>query len=50
MAIHFHSNQLNAVAELVCATLGMKIAIRVNTMSRIKQIFTQQIFVERVNS
>ncbi|CAG7720553.1 unnamed protein product [Allacma fusca] len=48
MAIHFHSNQLNAISDLVCTTLGMKIPIRINTMTRIKQIFTQEIFTEQV--
>lgn len=50
MAIHFHSNQLSAISDLVCTTLGMKIAIRVNTMARIKQIFIQDIFTEQVSS
>ena len=50
MAIHFHSNQLNAISDLVCTTLGMKIPIRMNTMNRIKQIFTQDIFTEQVIS
>jgi integrator complex subunit 2 len=50
MAIHFHSNQLSAISDLVCATLGMKIAIRVNTMTRIKQIFVQEIFTEQVGA
>ncbi|KAJ8981979.1 hypothetical protein NQ317_002153 [Molorchus minor] len=41
MAIHFHSNQLSAICDLVCATLGMKIAIRHNNMTKMKQVFTQ---------
>lgn len=48
MAIHFHSNQLSAICDLVCATLGMKITIRHNNMTRMKQIFTQEIFTEQV--
>ncbi|XP_015518272.1 integrator complex subunit 2 isoform X1 [Neodiprion virginianus] len=48
MAIHFHSNQLSAICELVCATLGMKIPIRPNNLTRMKQIFTQEIFTEQV--
>ncbi|CAH0551787.1 unnamed protein product [Brassicogethes aeneus] len=48
MAIHFHSNQLSAICDLVCATLGMKIAIRHNNMTRMKQVFTQDIFTEQV--
>ncbi|XP_071448160.1 integrator complex subunit 2 [Hetaerina americana] len=48
MAIHFHSNQLSAICDLVCATLGMKISIRPNNMTRMKAIFTQEIFTEQV--
>lgn len=48
MAIHFHSNQLTNIGELVCSTLGMKIPMRPNNTSRMKQIFTQEIFTEQV--
>ncbi|BES96047.1 integrator complex subunit [Nesidiocoris tenuis] len=48
MAIHFHSNQLSAICELVCSTLGMKVPIRHNTMTRMKHVFTQEIFTEQV--
>ena len=48
MAIHFHSNQLNAISELVCQTLGMKIVIRSNNIAKIKTIFTQEIFTDQV--
>ncbi|XP_068086623.1 integrator complex subunit 2 [Anabrus simplex] len=48
MAIHFHSQQLSAICELVCSTLGMKVPIRPNNMTRMKQIFTQEIFTEQV--
>ena len=49
MAIHFHSNQLNAIGDLVSQTLGMKIVIRSNTMSKkISHIFTLEIFNEQV--
>ncbi|XP_077292216.1 integrator complex subunit 2 [Arctopsyche grandis] len=48
MAIHFHSNQLSAICDLVCSTLGMKVPIRPNNMTRIKTIFTQDIFTEQV--
>jgi integrator complex subunit 2 len=48
MAIHFHSHQLNPICDLVCQTLGMKIIIRTNGMSRMKAIFTQEIFTEQV--
>ncbi|QQP42110.1 Integrator complex subunit 2, partial [Caligus rogercresseyi] len=48
MAIHFHSQQFSAVSELACTTLGMKIPIRNNNMTRIKHIFTQEVFTENV--
>ncbi|XP_022906481.1 integrator complex subunit 2 [Onthophagus taurus] len=48
MAIHFHSNQLSAICDLVCSTLGMKIPIRHNNMNKMKQVFTQEIFTEQV--
>ncbi|KAK0165379.1 hypothetical protein PV328_003895 [Microctonus aethiopoides] len=48
MAIHFHSNQLSAICDLVCATLGMKVPIRPNNLTRMKQIFMQEIFTEQV--
>lgn len=48
MAIHFHSNQFANITELVCSTLGMKILMRQNNTSRMKQIFTQEIFTEQV--
>lgn len=48
MAIHFHSNQVPAICELVCSTLGMKIPLRQNNTTRMKQIFTQEIFTEQV--
>lgn len=48
MAIHFHSNQFTNISELVCSTLGMKIQMRQNNTSRMKQIFTQEIFTEQV--
>lgn len=48
MAIHFHSNQVSAICELVCSTLGMKIPLRQNNTVRMKQIFTQEIFTEQV--
>ncbi|XP_063992438.1 integrator complex subunit 2 isoform X2 [Diachasmimorpha longicaudata] len=48
MAIHFHSNQLSAICDLVCSTLGMKIPIRPNNLTRMKQIFMQDIFTEQI--
>lgn len=48
LAIHFHSNQISAIGELVCSTLAMKIPIRPNSTNRIKQVFTQDLFTEQV--
>lgn len=48
MAIHFHSSQLSAICELVCSTLGMKVPIRHNNMTRMKHVFTHDIFTEQV--
>ncbi|XP_026287192.1 integrator complex subunit 2 [Frankliniella occidentalis] len=48
MAIHFHSNQLSAIIDLVCSTLGMKVLSRSNNMSKIKHLFTQDVFTEQV--
>ncbi|XP_035780824.1 LOW QUALITY PROTEIN: integrator complex subunit 2-like [Anopheles albimanus] len=48
MAIHFHSNQLTHICELACATLGMKLSLRPTTTTRIKHIFTHEIFTEQV--
>ncbi len=41
MAIHFHSHQLAPVGDLVCQTLGMKVPVRQNNLTRMKAIFTQ---------
>ena len=48
MAIHFHSGQLSAVCDLVCSTLGMRLAIRPHSMARMKHAFTQDVFTEQV--
>lgn len=48
IAIHFHGNQVAPIAELVCSTLGMKIPIRQNSLSKMKNIFTQELFTDQV--
>lgn len=52
MAIHFHLQQLSAIIDLVSAALGMKVVItsttRANNLSRIKYIFTHDVFTEQV--
>ncbi|KAK4288012.1 hypothetical protein Pmani_030992 [Petrolisthes manimaculis] len=48
MAIHFHVQQLSAIIELVSAALGMKVITRATNLSRIKYIFTHDVFTEQV--
>ncbi|XP_037543533.1 integrator complex subunit 2 [Nematolebias whitei] len=48
VAMYFHSNQLSSIIELVCSTLGMKIAIKPSSLNKMKTIFTQEIFTEQV--
>ncbi|XP_076108239.1 integrator complex subunit 2-like [Mytilus galloprovincialis] len=48
IAIHFHSNNTTAIGELVSSTLGMKAPVKGNALSRLRQIFTQEIFKEQV--
>ncbi|KAJ3589301.1 hypothetical protein NHX12_010146 [Muraenolepis orangiensis] len=48
VAMYFHSNQLSCIIELVCSTLGMKIAIKPSSLSKMKTIFTQEIFTEQL--
>ncbi|KAJ6216151.1 hypothetical protein RDWZM_007308 [Blomia tropicalis] len=47
IAIHFHSNQMSAIGELISTTIGIKLPIRINDLNRIKNIFTQEIFTEQ---
>lgn len=49
MAIHFHSSQLTWICDHMCNTLGMRISIRQSTMTKMKQIFTQDVFPEQVS-
>lgn len=44
-AIHFHSNNLEAITDLVSSTLGMR--VRPGALTRIKTIFTQDLFPEK---
>ncbi|ESP00955.1 hypothetical protein LOTGIDRAFT_172882, partial [Lottia gigantea] len=48
IALHFHNNQTSSISELVCNTLGMKCQVKANALSRIRHIFTQEIFTEQV--
>ncbi|OXB64891.1 hypothetical protein ASZ78_009772 [Callipepla squamata] len=50
VAMYFHSNQLSAIIDLVCSTLGMKIVIKPSSLSRMKTIFTQEIFTEQAEN
>ena len=46
IAIHFHNNTLEPVVDLICDTLGIK--LRPSSLTKIKILFTQQVFSERV--
>ncbi|XP_038059414.1 integrator complex subunit 2-like [Patiria miniata] len=48
MASHFHANQVHAIIDLVCSTLGMKIPIRPNSLARLRLMFMQEVFTEQV--
>ena len=49
IAIHFHSNQGNAISDLISTTLGMKTVVKTSTHSRMKIIFTTKVFTEQVS-
>ncbi|XP_023344126.1 integrator complex subunit 2 [Eurytemora carolleeae] len=46
IAINFHAGQLSSIVDLICQTLGMKMTVRTTNMTRIKQIFINDIFPE----
>ncbi|XP_073258081.1 integrator complex subunit 2-like [Porites lutea] len=46
IAIHFHASQVDAITELVCSVLGMN--IRLGSLTRMKTLFTEEIFPEKV--
>lgn len=48
IAIHFHSNNMTAIGDLVYLTLGLKNLVKANALARIRQIFTYEIFTEQV--
>ncbi|PVD31271.1 hypothetical protein C0Q70_06683 [Pomacea canaliculata] len=48
VALHFHSNQVSAILDLVCNTLGMKSIVKASSLTRLRHIFTQLIFTEQV--
>lgn len=48
MAIHLHSDQRHAVAQLACSTLGMRIKVPTSSLTRMRQIFTEEVFTTQV--
>lgn len=46
IAIHFHGHSLEPIVDLVCSTLGIK--LRPGSLTKIKILFTQQVFQEKV--
>ena len=47
ISIHFHGNNLEPIVELISSTLGMK--LRPGSLTKMKILFTQQIFPEKVS-
>ena len=48
IAIHFHSNQTSAIADLVSTVLGIKMPVRQNNLIKMKAIFTLEIFPDHL--
>lgn len=48
LALNFHNNQMQAITDLVCNTLGMKISVKTSALAKIRQIFTMELFTEQV--
>ncbi|KAH9503168.1 Integrator complex subunit 2 [Bulinus truncatus] len=48
LALHFHNNQMLAITDLVCNTLGMKITVKTSALVKIRHIFTMELFTEQV--
>ncbi|CAL1529921.1 unnamed protein product [Lymnaea stagnalis] len=48
LALNFHNNQMQAITDLVCNTLGMKITVKTSALVKIRQIFTMELFTEKV--
>ena len=46
IVIHFHGHSLEPVVELVCSTLGIK--LRPTQLTKLKILFTQEVFPEKV--
>jgi len=46
IAINFHAGQLSAIVDLVQQTISIKVTVRTNTITRMKQIFINDIFPE----
>ncbi|BFZ18552.1 hypothetical protein BsWGS_21591 [Bradybaena similaris] len=48
LALNFHNNQMQAITDLICNTLGMKITVKTSALVKIRQIFTMELFTEQV--
>lgn len=47
IAIHFQNNQTSQIADLVCATLGMKLQIKASVL-KCKSLFVQEVFNDQM--
>lgn len=46
MAIHFHSGQVTPISDLISSAFGFKLQVRTTTLTKIKHMFTHDIFPE----
>ena len=46
MAIHFHSGQVTPISDLISSAFGFKLQVRSTTLTKIKHMFTHEIFPE----
>uniref|UniRef100_H2ZQV9 Integrator complex subunit 2 n=1 Tax=Ciona savignyi TaxID=51511 RepID=H2ZQV9_CIOSA len=47
-AIHLHGDRRNAAVRLACSTLGMRIKVPSQSLTRLRQIFTEEVFPTQV--
>lgn len=48
IAIHFHGHTFEPIIDLICSTLGIK--FRPSSLTKLKILFTQAVFPEKVSS
>ncbi len=48
VAIHFHTNQLSSVVELVREALGLSISVHSDSLNQMASLFAEELFTEEV--